>query len=75
MVNVSYLTKCISLNNQPSRPTLFGLSLDECILRSWYNPFLVNLDRYSWSSNTLDDPYGWICVSNKTEDANLSVLI
>ena len=35
---------------------------------------MVNLDRCTESCNTLDDPSGRICVPNKTEDANLSVL-
>ena len=34
---------------------------------------MVNLDRCNGICNSLDDPSGRICVSNKTEDVNLSL--
>ena len=37
-----------------------------------YYPFLVKLDRYFESCNTLNNLSTKICVPNKTEDLNLS---
>ena len=62
MVNISDRTKCISLSNQPcmTRPTLIDLNPDECNQGFRYYQFMIILDRYSRSCNTLDDPSGRI---------------
>ena len=39
-----------------------------------YYPFSVKLDRCSGSCNTLNDLSNKVCVPNKTEDLNLSML-
>ena len=56
-----------------ARPTLFGLNLDEYNKGFFYYPFMVNLDRYNRTCKKFDDKSGRTCVSNKTEDVNLSV--
>ena len=40
-----------------------------------YYPFAMNLDRCMGSCNTLSYQSNKVCVPNKTEDVNLSVLI
>ena len=37
-------------------------------------PFAVRFDRYVGNCNTLNDLYNKVCVLNKIEDLNLSVL-
>ena len=56
MTNVSIFTKCTFVNNQPcmTRPALIDLNLDEYNQGSHYYLFIVNLDRYNRSCNTLD---------------------
>ena len=75
MANVSTFTKCIFVNNQPcmTRPALIDLNLDEYNQGSHYYLFIVNLDRYNRSCNTLDDQSGRLCVPKKKEDVNLNV--
>ena len=70
LVTGSNHTKCISLSNQKYmiQPTLINL-----LLLIHYYPFLVKLDRYVGSCNTLNDLSNKVCVPNKTEDLNLSV--
>lgn len=45
------------------------MNLDEL---NWW-PFKVSLDRYDDSYKTVEDPFGWICVPNKTEDINVEL--
>ena len=73
--NVSNITTCITLNNQPymTRPTLIDLNPDEYNQALRYYPFMVKLDRCNGSYNNLDEPSGRRCVANKTEDINLKV--
>ena len=75
-VNVSNHTKCVSLSNQKCeiQPTLINLHPDEYIQEFHYYPFAVRLDRCVGSRNTLNDLSNKVCVPNKTEDLNLSVL-
>ena len=77
MANVSNLTACISLNNQPwvTKPTLIDSNLGEYNQGVSYYPFVVNLDRSNWSTNTLDDQSSRICIPNRTENVLLSFLI
>ena len=56
-----------------ARPTFIGLNLDKYTQGLRAYSFIVNLDRCNGSCNTADDPINIICVSNKTEDVNLSV--
>lgn len=44
--------------------------------KSWWtiHQFAISLDRCDRSCNTLDDLLDWICVLNKTNDANIKVL-
>ena len=53
-----------------ARPTLVDLSLDECNQGSRYYSFMVNLDRYKGSCNTLENIFCRMCVPNKPEDVN-----
>ena len=73
--NTSDHTKCISLNNQSgmTRQTLIDLNPDEYNQGWRYYPFMVNFDRCNVSYNSLDNPFGRICVPNKTEDVYVSV--
>ena len=69
-------TKCISLSNQKCiiQPTLINLHPSEYSQEFHYYPFLVKLDRFAGSCNTLNDLFNKVCVPNKTaEDLNLSV--
>ena len=56
-----------------TRPTLLDLNPDEYNPGWHYYPFIVNLDRFIGSCNTLDDPYDKISVQNKMEYVILSV--
>ena len=55
-----------------TRPTLTDFNPDESNqgLR-WYS-LTSNLDKFSGSCNTIYYPSGRICVSNKTENVNIS---
>ena len=44
---------------------MINLNPDEYNQESRYYPFLVNLDRFNGSYNTLDDPFSKVCVLNK----------
>ena len=70
VAKVSDSTKCMSLNNELflAIPTLINLNPNKL----HYYPFMVNANRLNGSCNTFDDPYGGICVSNKTEDGKLN---
>ena len=48
-----------------TRPTLIDLKLDKYNLGLRYNPFMVSLDRYNRSCNTLDDKFNKIFVQTK----------
>ena len=64
--------KCVSMNNQPClvRPTLIDLNPD----KHHYYPFIVSMSRCDGSCNTLEDPFGRICIPNKIKNLNLEVL-
>ena len=76
IVNASNHTKCVSLSNQKCEiePTVTNLHPNEDSQEFGYYPFAVKLDRCAGSCNTLDDLSNKVCVPNKTEDLNLSVL-
>ena len=76
LTNVSSHTKCVSLSNQKciTQPTPFNLHPNEYSQELHYYPLVVKLDRCVGSCFTLNDLSNKVCVPNKTEDLNLSVL-
>ena len=50
-------------------PTLTGLNPDEL----HYYLFTISLDRHARSCNTVQGPFGRICVPNKIDYSNLKV--
>ena len=71
VAKVSDRTKCIYLINEPSlaRPTLIDLNSNEL----YYYPFMVNLDKFNGSYNTLHNLLSIIYAQNKIEDVNLNI--
>ena len=67
----SLATKCVSLNNEPSKnwPTLIDLNPVE--FRYW--PFMISLHKCSGSCNSVDHLSTKICVPSKTKDINFKV--
>ena len=65
----------VSLSNQEcmTQPTLINLHPNEYSQEFHYYPFAVKLDRCVESCITLNDLSNKVCVSNKTEDLNLSL--
>ena len=65
----------LSLTNQKctTQTTLISLHFNEYSQELHYYLFAVKLDRCVGSCNTLNDLSIKVCVSNKTEDLNLSV--
>ena len=61
----SLAIKCGSMNNQSFmvRLTLLDWNPDKL----HYYPFIISMDRFNESCNTVEDPFGRICVPNKTE--------
>ena len=76
IVHASNHTKYISLSKKKFeiRSTLINLHPIEYSQEFQFYPFAVKLDRYVGSYNTLNDLSNKVCVLNKTEDLNLSVL-
>ena len=74
--NASNHTKCVSLSNQKCdiQSTLIDLHLNEYSQEIHYYPFSIKLDRCVGSCNTLNDLSNKICIPNKTEHLNLSIL-
>ena len=75
IVSTSNHTKCVLLSNQKciTQPTLINLHTNEYSQELHYYPFAGKLDRCVGSCNTLNDLSNKVCVSNKTEDLNLSL--
>ena len=75
IVNGSNHSKCVSLSNQKNmiQTTLINLHPNEYSQEFRYYPFTVKLDRSVGSCKILNDLSN-ICVPNKTEDLNLSIL-
>ena len=75
LINFSDHIKCISLNNQQcmAQPTLINLNPNEYTERLRYDPFVVNLDKYMGSCNTINDLSNIICDSTNTEDLSFSI--
>ena len=75
LVNGYNHIKCILLSNQKCElhPTLINLHHNEYGQEFQCYPFAVKLDRCVESCNNLNDLSNKVCVSNKTEDLNLSI--
>ena len=75
IVNGSNHIKCVLLCSQKCmiQSTLINLHLNKNSQEFNYYPFAVKLDRCVGSCNTLNDLSYKVCVSNKTENLNLSV--
>ena len=75
LVNGSNYRKCVSLSNKKYKiqPTLINLHRNEDSHEFEYYPFSVKLDRFAGSCNTINDLSNQLCITNKTEDLNLSV--
>ena len=69
-------TKCISFGNHKCiiQPSLVNLHSNEYKEEFHYNQFAVKLDRCVRSCNSLNNLSNKVCIPNKTEDLNLSVL-
>ena len=76
LVNGATHTKSVSLSNQKCKiqPTFINLHPNEYSQDFHYYPFAIKLDRCVVSCNTINDLLNKVCVPNKTEDLNLSVL-
>ena len=75
-VNFSNFTKCMSLSNQKYKiqPIFINFYINEYSQEfNWY-PYTVNLDKCVGSCNTLSGLSNKVCVQNKTEDLNLSMV-
>ena len=74
LVNGSNHTKCISLSSQKCmiQSTLINLHPNEYSQEFHYYPFLVKLDRWVGSCNTLNNLFSKVCIPDKIEDLNLS---
>ena len=74
--NASNHTKCVSLSNQKCgiQSTLINLHPNEYSQEIHYYPFSIKLDRCVGSCNTLNDLSNKICIPNKTEHLNLSIM-
>ena len=75
LVNGSNYVKCISLSNQKcmTQPTYTSLHPNEYSQEFQYYPFVVKLDRYVGSCNTLNGLSNKEYVQIKTVELNLSV--
>ena len=76
LVSASNHTNCVSLSNQKYmiQPTVNNLHPNECSQEFHYYPLRVKLAKCVGSCNTLNDLSNRVCVPNKTEDLNLSVV-
>lgn len=65
--------KHVSMSNQPcsARPMLIDLNLD----KRHYYPFIMSMSRCNTckNCNTVEDPFGRICIPNKLEYVNMKV--
>ena len=61
--------KCVSVNNQQFMvwSTIIDLNLEEL----YYYLFIISMNRCDGTCNTIEDPFGRICVPCKMADVNL----
>ena len=59
------------LNKCPcqARSTLVDINSDEIL----FYPFTVSINKWGGSCNAIDDPYAWVCVSNKVKNVNAKI--
>ena len=76
IVTASNHTKCVLLSNHNyiTQPTLVNLQPNEYSQEFHCYPFEVKLDRCVRSCYTLNELSTKVCVTNKPEDLNLSVI-
>ena len=76
IVNGSNHTKCVSLSNQKymTEPTFVNLHQNGCSQTSHNYSFVAKLDWCVGSCNTINDLSNKVCVPNKTEDLDSSVM-
>ena len=76
VANGSNHTKCVSLSYQKCmiQPTLINLHANEYSQEFHYYPFAVKSDRCVGICNILNRLSNKVCVPNKTEDLNLSIV-
>ena len=76
IVNGSSHTKCVLLRNQKcmTQSTPINLHSNEYSQEFDFYSFRFKLDRCVGSYNTLNELPNIVCVPNKTEDLNLSML-
>ena len=65
---------CYAIKNVKFKPTLINLYSNEYSQEFYYYSFLVKLDRYFGSCNTINSLSYKVCIPNKTKDLNLRVL-
>ena len=76
LVSASNNTKCVSLSNNKCeiQPTFINLHPNEYCQEIHYYPFTSKLDKCVKTCSALNDLSSYkVCVSNKTEDFNLSM--
>ena len=75
IINGSNHSKCVSLGNQKYmiQSTLIDLHPNEYNQELNHYPFVVKLDRWVGSCDTLNDLSNLVCIPNKTEGLNLHV--
>ena len=75
LVNESNHTKCVSFRNQKCmiQPALINLHPNGYSQDLNYYPFVVKLNRFVGSCNTLNGLPDKVCVTNKTEDLDIHV--
>ena len=75
IVSVSNHTRYLSLSNQKckTQPSVINLHLNEFSQKLRYYSFAINLGICVGILNTLNDLPNRVCVSNETEDLNLSI--
>ena len=68
---VVWAIKCVFINNHQCkvRPTHINLNLNEL----YYYLFIISMNRYDESCNTIDNPFGRILVANEMEVINPKV--
>ena len=75
LVNGYNHTKCVLLSNQKcmTQSNLINFHANKYSQEFHYYPFVIKLDRYVGSFNTLNDLSNKVCVPNKAENLNLNV--
>ena len=67
--NYKETIKCISLTNRPCQGRLVNINFD----KTFFYPFIVNINNCGGNCNTIDDPYARVHVPNKVKNINAKV--